>query len=254
MSSSKKIFLLGPSHHLYLDSCALSRHTHYSTPMGDLPLDLDTIAELRATGHFLDLTAPQDAAEHSLEMHLPYIHKMLSKSFKGGEFPPLVPIMVGSTSKSDEEHFGAILAPYLADPSSVFVISSDFCHWGSRFSYTYYMPNGTSDPAGGVSLRKSDSPSNPPIHESIGHIDQLAMDAIVSGSHDKFLTNLRKTKNTVCGRHPIGVIMAAIEDLKQKGKIAKEKGDFHFVRYERSSEVENARDSSVSYASAFAVV
>ena len=212
------------------------------------------MAELRATGDFVDLTASQDAAEHSLEMHLPYIHKILSRSFRAGEFPRLVPIMVGSTSKSDEEHFGAILAPYLADPSTVFVISSDFCHWGSRFNYTYYMPNGTSDPAGGVSLKKGDSPSNPPIHESIDRVDKLAMDAIASGSHDKFLTNLRKTKNTVCGRHPIGVIMAAIEDLKKKEKMPKDKGNFHFVRYERSSEVEHARDSSVSYASAFAVI
>lgn len=33
---------------------------------------------------------------------------------------------------------GALLAPYLDDPSNLFVISSDFCHWGSRFSYTFY--------------------------------------------------------------------------------------------------------------------
>ena len=217
-------------------------------------LDKDIIGALRATRDFLDLTASQDAAEHSLEMHLPYIYKILSKSFKASEFPSLVPIMVGSTSKSDEEHFGALLAPYLADPSNVFVISSDFCHWGSRFSYTYYLPKGTSDPADGISLRKGDSPSDPPIHESIGQVDKSAMDAIASGSHDRFLTNLRKTKNTVCGRHPIGVIMAAIEVLKKSGKLPKEKGNFRFVRYERSSEVEDARDSSVSYASAFAVM
>ena len=251
---SKKVFLLGPSHHLYLDNCALSQHTFYSTPIGDLPLDKHTISELRATGDFQDLTASQDAAEHSLEMHLPFIYHQLSKSSAPGQFPPLVPIMVGSTSKSSEEHFGAMLAPYLADPSNVFVISSDFCHWGSRFNYTYYMPTRTSEPAGGVSLRKGDSPSDPPIYDSIGRVDHMAMEAITSGSHDQFLTNLRKTKNTVCGRHPIGIIMAAIEQLKRDAKLSKEQGIFHFVRYERSSEVEEARDSSVSYASAFAVM
>ena len=250
----KKVFLLGPSHHLYLDNCALSKHTYYSTPMGDLTLDKTTIAALRDTGDFRDLTTSQDAAEHSLEMHLPYIHKILSKSFKAGDFPPLIPIMVGSTSKSDEEHFGALLAPYLADPSNVFIVSSDFCHWGSRFNYTYYLPNEASDPANGVSLRNGDSPSDPPIHDSIGQIDQSAMDAIASGSHEKFSMNLRKTNNTVCGRHPIGVIMAAVEVLKNRSKLSKEKGNFRFIRYERSSEVTEARDSSVSYASAFAVI
>lgn len=36
-----------------------------------------------------------------------------------------------------EAKYGEILAPYLDDPSNLFVISSDFCHWGRRFSYTY---------------------------------------------------------------------------------------------------------------------
>lgn len=53
--------------------------------------------------------------------------------------------------------------------------------------------------------------------------------------------------NTVCGRHPIGVIMAAMEEIRTEGK-------FRFVRYERSSEVRTVSESSVSYASAFAVV
>ena len=27
---------------------------------------------------------------------------------------------------------------YLADPTNLFIISSDFCHWGERFHYQYY--------------------------------------------------------------------------------------------------------------------
>lgn len=38
--------------------------------------------------------------------------------------------MVGSLSLSMEQTFGEILSPFLSDPSNVFVISSDFCHWG----------------------------------------------------------------------------------------------------------------------------
>ena len=30
------------------------------------------------------------------------------------------------------------LAPYLHDPKTVFVISSDFCHWGANFDFLYY--------------------------------------------------------------------------------------------------------------------
>jgi predicted class III extradiol MEMO1 family dioxygenase len=49
--------------------------------------------------------------------------------------------------------------------------------------------------------------------------------------------------------------MAAIEILEKEGQVSGEgKGRFKFVRYERSSEVEDISDSSVSYASAYAVL
>lgn len=50
----------------------------------------------------------------------------------------IVPILVGSLSPEAEAKYGEILAPYLADPQNLFVISSDFCHWGQRFRYTHY--------------------------------------------------------------------------------------------------------------------
>jgi predicted class III extradiol MEMO1 family dioxygenase len=62
---SKRVFLLGPSHHLYLE--------------GNLPIDAATTAELHKTGQFDWMTQDVDEDEHSLEMHLPYIYKMLSK-------------------------------------------------------------------------------------------------------------------------------------------------------------------------------
>ena len=46
--------------------------------------------------------------------------------------------MVGVLSPEVEADYGDILAPYLADPQNLFVISSDFCHWGQRFRYTYF--------------------------------------------------------------------------------------------------------------------
>lgn len=46
--------------------------------------------------------------------------------------------MIGSLEPEVEQMYGEIFAKYLADPENLFVISSDFCHWGSRFRYTYY--------------------------------------------------------------------------------------------------------------------
>ncbi len=186
-------------------------------------------------------------------MHLPYIYKMLSKQFGSKEdFPTLIPILVGGTSAASERTYGQILAPYLAKSTSIFIVSSDFCHWGLRFWYTKYLPE-TGDP---VELKRGqDNPTNPPIYKSIERLDKLAMEAVEGGKHQDFLDNLRETGNTVCGRHPIGVTMAAIEILEQEGEISgQDKGRFKFIQYNRNEDVEDIEGSSVSYASAVAVL
>lgn len=163
------------------------------------------------------------------------------------DIPPLVPIMIGNTSAATERSLGKILAPYLADPSNAFVVSSDFAHWGSRFRYTHYQP--AEGPA--IALRSSSkAPTDPAIHESIKNVDFECMGACETGSHQGWLDVLKDTGNTVCGRHPIGVVMAGLESLG----LEEPKGLFKFVRYERSGEVKNVAESSVSYASAFAVL
>jgi MEMO1 family protein len=156
--------------------------------------------------------------------------------------------MVGSTNPATEAAFGKLLAPYIADPENAFVISTDFCHWGSRFGYTYYLnsapspalsplslPNGvTSSPgqvatmdlhtdpdlAQGRDLRSREDlrRNEPTIHESIAHMDRACMCAIATGKHAAFLDVLRDTGNTICGRHPIGVFMAGWEEVEQNRK------------------------------------
>lgn len=290
--NSKRIFVLGPSHHHPLSTLALPQLTSYYTPLSDepLPLDMELIAKLLSTKatkpdgssvSFTTMTRSTDEDEHSIELHLPYIHRklqLLLPNTPTAEYPPLVPIMVGSTATPTERAFGALLAPYLEDPSNAFVISSDFCHWGSRFRYTYYVPqapkpgpklplssNALPQPgddaeekmelvsAGQTLSRRDRIQSNKPaIHESISAFDIATMASITTGVTANFVDTIQKTGNTVCGRHPIGVIMAAVEELASKDE--EKKGRFHFIRYERSSDVLDVADSSVSYVSAFAVL
>ncbi|CAF1497021.1 unnamed protein product, partial [Didymodactylos carnosus] len=68
-----RVFLLGPSHHYSLNSCALTNHTHYETPFYNIKIDSQTSSLLYKTGLFSTMTNDQDENEHSLEMHLPYI-------------------------------------------------------------------------------------------------------------------------------------------------------------------------------------
>lgn len=248
------------------------------------------------------MSSAVDEAEHSAEMQLPYIHRLLQRLYPSqpeSTYPPLVPIMVGSTNHATEATLGKILAPYIADETNAFVISSDFCHWGSRFGYTYYIPDAPSPaesanslPGGvssseqpipgklseGIEIRsgtKLESPG-PKIFESIAHADRACMCAIATGRHSEFLRVIRDTGNTVCGRHPIGVFMAGVEEIERVRASAQPapgsasamvsnrdvlgtqyeegRGKFNFVRYERSSDVESLSDSSVSYVAGYAVL
>ncbi|EEA22867.1 hypothetical protein TMatcc_001723 [Talaromyces marneffei ATCC 18224] len=283
LSKAKRIFLLGPSHHYPLATIALPEVTSYATPVSDepLPLDIEVIDKIcNASSTFEIMSRRIDEREHSMELHLPYIHRKLQLTFPGrpaAEYPPLVPIMVGSTKAETERAVGALLATYLADSSNAFIISSDFCHWGQRFGYTYYVPDAPQQKpplplsfdnlpqppttvseaedaiqkVSGRSLR-SNKEIQTEIYDSISAVDIATMKAITTGSTTQFLKILRSTGNTVCGRHPIGVIMAALEAYASAS--GEEVGKFHFIRYERSSDPDVVSESSVSYVSAVAVI
>uniref|UniRef100_A0ABI7WR92 Protein MEMO1 n=1 Tax=Felis catus TaxID=9685 RepID=A0ABI7WR92_FELCA len=130
-SITRRIFILGPSHHVPLSRCALSSVDIYRTPLYDLRIDQKIYGELWKTGMFERMSLQTDEDEHSIEMHLPYTAKAM-ESHKD-EFT-IIPVLVGALSESKEQEFGKLFSKYLADPSNLFVVSSDFCHWG----YEYY--------------------------------------------------------------------------------------------------------------------
>ncbi|KAI8806570.1 MEMO1 family [Cladochytrium replicatum] len=228
-----RIFILGPSHHVYLDGCAVSKCTEYETPLGTLTIDKKVNDELLETGHFTTMSVQTDEDEHSIEMHLPYIYKIME-----GKSTPftVVPILVGALSTTKEEFFGKLLSPYLKNPHTLFIVSSDFCHWGSRFSYVYRQPSNPSQP----------------IHASIEAVDREGMKLIEDLDVQGFAQYLRRTRNTICGRHPIGVLLNALKDA-YGGEVENLRQGLQcrFLRYAQSSRVVSERDSSVSYASAY---
>lgn len=199
----------------------------YATPLGDILIDQEENENLltKYQSKFSLMSQAQDENEHSLEMQLPFIHQIMSnsedKNFK------VLPILVGNVDLSQQREYGKIFSEYLNDPQTIFIVSSDFCHWGDRFDFTYY--------------RKEDGE----IYESIEKLDRRGMDLIESKSLAKFTRYLGETKNTICGRYPIAVFMAAMECNSNFA-------DFNltWVKYAQSSQVTSADDSSVSYAAA----
>ncbi|KAJ2541498.1 hypothetical protein GGF49_003614 [Coemansia sp. RSA 1853] len=242
----KRVFLLGPSHHAYLKTCALSQCTEYSTPLGNIRVDQELVRELQDKGEWRLMSTRVDQDEHSLEMHLPYIYKVFESRI---EQISLVPIMVGNLAFATEQKYGKLLAPYLADPENLFIISSDFCHWGSRFGYTFYQSTDDSQPCH-LSARDG-RPNGVPIWESIQRLDSAGMDVITQVDHAMFRQYLDDTSNTICGNHPIGVLLAAVNHLYPKDAQRQSGPRLRFVKYDQSSKVRSPKDSSVSYASAY---
>jgi MEMO1 family protein len=97
--------------------------------------------------------------EHSLEMHLPYARLI------GAEDCTIVPIMVGELNDQTAGEYAKLLHPYFNDKHTVFLVSSDFCHWGKRFDYTWY--------------KKEDGA----IHDSISKLDHEGMQHIENQSY-----------------------------------------------------------------------
>lgn len=75
---SKRVFLLGPSHHFYLPGAATTACSEYGTPLGNLTVDTALVNTIKKDWSLQTMSKQTDEDEHSLEMHLPYIYKMLS--------------------------------------------------------------------------------------------------------------------------------------------------------------------------------
>lgn len=217
--SYSTVFLLGPSHHAYLEGCHLPCSQSYDTPLGQLPVDREKVESLRKTGKFGELNKKTEEQEHSLEMHLPYIrHVFREKDVK------IVPIMVGDVNLGSLNEYGTIFAEFLKSETNLFIISSDFCHWGQNFDF---MPYDRSKGA---------------IFEYIELLDRDGMRLIEGHDLNGFYNYIQGTGNTICGCNPIMVAMSTILESGLNLRT-------QFVRYAQSNQVRNPRDFSVSYAS-----
>jgi len=207
------------------------------TPIYDIPVDKNLRLELIQTGQFSSMNRKMDEMEHSGEMQYPYIAHIYTELKSVNEsIPPIqiLPIMIGATSQS--KHFGHLLAPILSRSNIFTVISTDFCHWGSRFGYSP-----TDAPDQTQSFTK--------IHEFIEWLDRQGMEKISLQDPGAFAKYMKRYRNTICGRYPIGVYLNALEKGKESGL---EEVTLQFVKYAQSSKVKSIRESSVSYASAVA--
>jgi AmmeMemoRadiSam system protein B len=114
----RRVVLLGPTHRVAVNGLALPESEAFATPLGEIPLDLTAIA---AIAHLPQIVFSDraHAQEHSLEVHLPFLQRVLDRF-------TLVPLAVGHASP---ESVAEVLDRLWGGPETLIVISSDLSHF-----------------------------------------------------------------------------------------------------------------------------
>ena len=122
----KRIFLLGPSHHEWLDGASVNTEAdYYATPLGNVKVDHEMAMKLTTTDSVFFYRPEAHDREHCLEVQLPFLQRFFTQ-----EVPPIVPIVISTNDYDKLKRMAEMLKPYFTD-ENLFVISSDFSHYPS---------------------------------------------------------------------------------------------------------------------------
>ena len=129
----KRIFLLGPSHHEWLDGASVNTEAdYYATPLGQVKVDRETAVALTAADSVFRYEPKAHDREHCLEVQLPFLQRRFGngKSTQTSEdsVPPIVPIIISTNDFQKLKRMAEALKPYLTE-ESLFIVSSDFSHY-----------------------------------------------------------------------------------------------------------------------------
>ncbi|HEX3052613.1 MAG TPA: AmmeMemoRadiSam system protein B [Aggregatilineaceae bacterium] len=165
------VALVGPSHYPYPASCITTAHQAYETPLGTVPVDHDLIEALQKE---LPIEAVRRDPEHSLEIELPFLQRML------GDFR-LLPLALVDQSLEMTEQWGQALGALLAGKNALLVASSDLSHFYSQAN----------------------------AHE----LDKAMLDAVAAFDPAEVIRTEEKSKGFACGRGAIAAVMVAAREL-----------------------------------------
>ena len=116
------VVLVGPSHRAAFEGVALQARGAWDTPLGRAPIDEAVADALLAAGPFLLDDPDVHRDEHSLEMQMPFLQRLVPRL-------KLVPLLMGSQSREETEALAGALATALAGRAVLLVASSDLSHY-----------------------------------------------------------------------------------------------------------------------------
>ncbi len=124
--SPRLVAVLSPFHNYHSAPLLTSAHEAYATPLGAVPIDSEAVAALDSTLRAelgFGLTPIANDSEHSLEIELPFLQRVLTSTWK------LLPIMVRAQEPRVCMKLGKALAEVLKDRDALLVASTDLSHY-----------------------------------------------------------------------------------------------------------------------------
>ena len=206
----KRIVVIGPSHQVNMEQMlSVPRVTHYETPLGQVPLDVEFINELLKFPIFQNVPYAHKY-EHSVQIELPLL-QYRQKDFK------FVPIVAGVCSVDTIKEASDILKG-LIDQETLVIASSDFTHYGSNYGYVPFRED---------------------VPEKLKELDMGAYEYIAKLDSGGFLEYKQRTGATICGSTPVAILLSML-DKSAKAEL---------MKYTTSGELTGDFANSVSYLS-----
>ena len=176
------IFLLGPSHHVYLGKASVNiGASAYATPLGNVPVDTALCKDLMEKSDAITYAQEAHESEHCLEVELPFLQYHMKK------LPSIVPIIIATQELTTLKKIADTLKPYLNE-KNLFVISSDFSHY--------------------------------PAYKDAEIVDGLTKDSIMTGKVEAFVNatlhnqelGIDHLATSACGMAPIATLLMMTEN------------------------------------------
>lgn len=167
----KNVVVISPSHREYFRGCSIFPGSYYETPLGKIEINKSLSEKIIENGKNIFFGKEGHRAEHALEVHLPFLQKVLD-NFK------LTPIVMGDQSPESIFDLAEALAKSI-DNTSLIVASSDMSHFYDK--------------------------------ETADKLDSRIAERIEAFDYSGLIEDLETKRSEACGGGPIAALMKTME-------------------------------------------
>jgi len=121
--SFDRVYVLAPAHRAALNGMCAYDGDAFLTPLGTVPVDTSACSRLAASCPAVRLGSAEHAAEHAIEVQLPFLQRSLASGWK------LVPVLVGWTDGNSLSMLAEMIFADAWNSRVLVIASSDLSHY-----------------------------------------------------------------------------------------------------------------------------